>query len=427
ELLRAERCHLAAALQSGGRGARPSRQGWRRGLVSAQFCLAAAVLAAALLLLHSLGRLLAVAPGFSPDHVLTATLNVPDARYPQPDDDVRFFDHLLDRLSAQASIASAAAAMPTPLGGNNISVVLDWPDHPLPPAEQPSCRIGVVTPAYFAALEIPLLAGRAFTARDRHGSPEVAIVNQAFVRKFLPGRAALGVRIRTGLSSYPHDGQPVPAREIVGVVGDTRQSALGAPAPPMIYAPQDQIPFDGLNLVVRARAGAEAAAAAAVRSAVHGLDADVPVFNLRPMAAQVEASSAPARFDSLLLALFAALALLLAAVGLYAVMAQSVAQRRREIGVRVALGARRGEITGMVLREGLLMAAAGIGAGLVLAALLARWIGPSVSANLYATSVYDPVAFAAAPLLLLALAALACALPARRAASADPVQSLRLE
>lgn len=427
ELLRAERSQLAVSLQSGGRGARASRPGWRRGLVSAQFGLAAAVLAAALLLLHSLGRLLSVAPGFSADQVLDATINVPDARYPQPDDDARFFDQLLDRLAAQPSIAIAAAAMPTPLGGNNIGVNVDFLDHPLPEAEQTSCRIGVVSPDYFAALAIPLRAGRAFTRRDRHGSPEVAIVNQAFARKFLPGRAALGVRIRPGFASYPQDGQLDPAREIVGVVGDTRQSALSAPAPPMIYVPQDQIPFDGLDLLVRARPGADAAAAAAVRAAVHGLDPDIPVFDLRPMAALVDASSAPARFDSLLLTIFAALALLLASVGLYAVMAQSVAQRRREIGVRVTLGARRSEITGMVLREGMAMAAGGVGCGLLAAALLARWIGPAVSANLYATSIYDPLAFTAAPLLLLALAALACALPARRAASADPVQALRLE
>ncbi|MGH9481696.1 MAG: ABC transporter permease, partial [Terriglobales bacterium] len=409
ELLRCDRSgQLRDAMAAGGRGGLGAGgpRGWRRGLVAAQFALALAVLAGALLMIHSLGRLLNVAPGFSPNGVLTATINIPDAHYPQPGDDAQFFDRLVARLRAWPGVAAAAAAMPAPLGGSHIGVGFDLPDHPLPMQEQPDADVSVVTPGFFAALAIPLLRGRDFSDQDRHGSPEVAIVNQAFARQFLAGRDPLGVRITPGISSYS---SPDPVRTIIGIVADTRQSTLSAPDPPLLYIPQDQVPFDGLQLVVRTRPGAEAMAAAAARAVVHGLDPDVPVYNLRPMSAWVAASLAPARFNALLLTIFAGLALLLAAVGLYAVMAQAVAQRRREIGIRVALGAGRGEITGMVVREGMVMAGLGIGAGLLAAWGLGRALASTLAASLYATSALDPIAFAAAPLLLAAIAWAACA------------------
>lgn len=427
ELVRSESGgQLADAMAAGGRGSlgADSPRSWRRGLVAAQFALALAVLAGALLMIHSLGRLMNVAPGFAPERVLTASINIPDAHYPAPGDDAQFFDRLISRLRASPGVAAAAAAMPVPLGGNNIQTGFDLPDHPLPAQEQPNAHVGVTTPGYFAALGIPLLRGREFTDHDRHGSPEVAIVNEAFARQFLAGRDPLGVRVTPGISAYPG---PDRVRTIVGIAADTRQKTLSDPDPPMIYIPQDQVPFDSLQLVVRARPGAEALAAIAVRAAVHGLDPDVPVYDLQPMSAWVDRSLAPARFNALLLGIFAGLALLLAAVGLYAVMAQAVAQRRREIGIRVALGAGRGEITGMVVREGMVMAGLGIAAGLLVAWALGRALTGALAANLYATSALDPLAFAAAPLLLAALAFAACALPARRAAAADPVAALRLE
>lgn len=237
EVLRAERGGgVSITLHAGGRGqAGPGPQHWRRGLVAAQFGIAVAVLVGALLLLHSLQRLLAVAPGFTPGQMLTATINIPDARYPQPGDDAAFFDRLIARLQAEPSIAAAAAGMPTPLDGNNIGVGFDQPLHPLPPAERPNTRVGVVTPDYFSALGIPVVSGRAFSPHDRHGAPEVAIVNQAFARQFLKGRAAVGAQITPGLSAFSG---PPPARTIVGVVGDTRASALSAPSPASCICPR---------------------------------------------------------------------------------------------------------------------------------------------------------------------------------------------
>jgi len=424
DLLRSEHGGGVAATMLAEARTVASRHAWRRVLVAAQFALALGVLTGALVLLHSLTRLVGVAPGFQPAHVLTASVNLPDARYPSPGDDAAFFGRLLDRLRAQPAIVSVGAAMPVPLSGNNIATSFDRPAAPLPQAEQPSTQIGVITPGYFNAMGIPLLHGRDFTDQDRHGSPEIAIVNQAFARQYLKGTAILGERLQPGISAFP-GGDPI--RTVVGIVGDTRQRSLDQAAPPMIYIPQNQVPFDGLILVARARPGAEAAAAAAIRDAVHGMDADIPIFDLKPMAAAVDSSLAPARFNALLLGLFAALALLLAAIGLYAVMAQAVAQRRREIGIRIALGAQRRQITGLVLREGLRMAGLGIGAGWLLSWGLSRVLASALAANLYDTSAMDPLALAGAPLLLASIAWAACALPARRAAAADPVASLRME
>jgi len=423
ELARGERGRLQDRLRAT-RSSPGGPRGWRRGLVGAQFALAVTVLVGALLLLHSLGRLLAIEPGFSPRQVLTASLFLPDARYPQPDDQSAYFSRLIAQLRRQPGVSTAAAAFGVPLTGYNIGVNFDLTDHPLPPAERPSTHVGIVTPGYFAALGIPLLQGRDFTAADRHLSPPVAIVNRSFARTFLAGRGALGARLTPSLSSYPG---PDPAYTVVGVVGDTRQSALSAPDPAMLYLPENQLPFGGMTLVVRFAPGAASRATAAVRAATHDLDPDVPAFALQPLSDYLSGSLAAARLSATLLALFASLALLLAALGLYAVMAQAVAQRRREIGLRMALGADRTSVVRLVMREGLTMAAWGTVAGLAAAWALGRSLAGALGAQLYATPLLDPLAFGAAPLLLLATALFACFLPARRAASADPLAALRLE
>jgi putative ABC transport system permease protein len=376
-----------------------------------------------LLLLHSLGRLLAIQPGFSPNQVLAASLFLPD-NYQQPGQQAEYFARLTERLRRQPGVSAAAAAFGAPLTGYQIGINFDLPDHPLPPAERPSTLVTIITPDYFSTLSIPLLQGRDFAAADRHLSPAVAIVNQSFARSFLAGRAAVGARITPSLASYPG---PQPAYTVVGVVGDTRQSALSAPDPPLLYLPESQMPFSGMTLVVRFAPGGASRAASAIRAVTHDLDPNVPAFDLKPLSDFLSASLAAARLSAGLLALFASLALLLAAVGLYAVMAQAVAQRRREIGVRMALGADRRTVVAMVLREGLTMAAWGTAVGLAAAWALSRALAGMLGAQLYATSMLDPLAFAAAPLLLLATALLACFLPARRAAGADPIAALRLD
>ncbi|HXR97828.1 MAG TPA: ADOP family duplicated permease [Terriglobales bacterium] len=266
EQTKIERKRVGAVLQSGAYGG-SNRQAWRRSLVAVQFAIAGCVLLTAFLLLHSLDRLIHAPLGFAPDNVLNATINIPDARYPQPDQQGRFFARLTDLLRQEPAIAGAAAAMPTPFSGNNIGVNFNWPDHPLPPQRQPHTGIGVLTPGYFGILGIPLLAGRDFATTDTHAAPQVAIVNQAFARQFFPGTSPLGRRIQPGLWSY--EGSPRPV-QIIGVVGDTRSASLRDPQGPMVYEPQAQVPFDGLILLVRPRWGAESAAAAAVRRVVHG-------------------------------------------------------------------------------------------------------------------------------------------------------------
>lgn len=396
----------------------PARAALRRVLISGQFGLALAVLIAAGLLLHSLGRIVHTPPGLDPNQVLTTTITIPDSRYPTPDDQARFFRELTDQVRVQPGIAAAAAAMPAPFLGGNMSVDFEFAGHPLPAPERPSARIGVITPGYFHALAVPLLAGRDFTAADAHAGPQVAIVNQAFARAFLRGRPALGARIIPGLASYAG---PDPPRAIVGIVADFKSIRLAAPVEPMMFVPQAQVPFDGMVLTVRARPGAEAQAASAIRAVVHRLDADIPIYDLQPMTERMKATSASAGFAALLLGLFAGLAVLLAAVGLYAVLAQSVAARRREIGIRLALGADRRRIAGMVVGEGLALAGLGALGGLLLAAVSSR----ALASQLYATSAHDPAAFLGALGLQFVVGAVACFVPARRAASADPLTALR--
>ena len=413
---------LGGTMQAGARSVAGGPRGWRRGLIAVQFGLALAVLIAAGLLLHSLGRMLSSSPGYDPNGILQASINLPDAKYPKPGDAGRFFTRMVDQLRQQPGIMAAAAALPFPLGGGNLGVTFDLAAHPLAEGDRPTVRLGLVTPGYFAAMRIPLLSGRAFTAADRHAAPQVAIVSASFARRFLAGRPVLGTRFTPDINMY--DG-PAPVRTIVGVVADVKNVSLAAPPSPMVYLPENQAPFGSMVAVVRIRPGAQALVESEIRHVVRGLDPDVPIFDLKPMRALLQANAAPLSFDALLLGLFAGLALLLAAIGLYAVMAQAVAQRRREIGIRVALGAGRGQVGAMVVREGMAMALLGAGAGLAVAAVLSRALQRMLHADLYQTTGLDPLTFVLAPLLLLGIALLACGLPARRAASADPIRALR--
>ncbi|MGH9466765.1 MAG: ADOP family duplicated permease [Terriglobales bacterium] len=403
--------------------ARLAPRRWRRSLIGTQFAVALIVLVAALLLLASLARLVRAPLGFHSAGVLTASVNMPDARYPTAAALASFSARLLDHLRQQPGVAAAATSAYLPFQ-HGFSIDFRDVNHPAPGPPAGSSLLNIISPGYFHLLAIPLLAGRTFTSADVHASPPAAVVNQAFVRRFLAGQPAVGRRIQPGIASFTGGPQ---MRQIVGVVADTRQGALSRPAPPLVYIPQQQVPFPDVVAFVRARPGDEAAAASELRQTVARLDSDIPIYDLKPLSEYRQAKLAPWQFSVWLLAVFAGLALVLAAVGLYGVMAQAVTERRREIAVRMALGAGRHSIIGMVLGEGMALAAAGCGVGLLAAWVLSRALGAQLSANLYATSPLDPVALAGAMVVLLAAAWLACVLPARRAATADPAAVLRAE
>jgi putative ABC transport system permease protein len=277
----------------------------------------------------------------------------------------------------------------------------------------------MITLDYFRTLSIPLVKGRDFTARDDAGAPGVIIVNEAFARKFFPNEDPLGKRIKPGISTDEND--PV-MREIVGVVGNVRHRSLSAAVEPEVYVPHAQIPLDSMSLVVKTGADARSLAGA-VRNEVRALDKDLPVYNVKTLDDYLAMSVAQPRFNTLLLASFAALALVLTAVGLYGVMSYSVVQRTHEIGVRLALGAQSSDVLKLVVGQGMLLALIGTGLGL-LASLAATRVLASL---LYEVSAADPLIYAGITLLLTTVALLACYIPARRATKVDPMVALRYE
>ena len=423
-LVRAQaRRRLGREVVANGRGAPGGGQGWRRGVLIAQFGLTLAALFVAGLLLHSFQRLAAAPLGFAPGHILTATVSLPERRYPTPGGWANFFGRLTVQLGERAPVAVVAAVDPLPFDGTRHAARFDHPSSPLPEARQPQADFLVTTPGYFRALAIPLLRGRDFSARDTRMAVQVAIVNQAFALRYFAGHA-LGRRITPAVAAY--SGRP-PARKIVGVVGDTLQAGPAVAAPPIFYLPESQAPMAGMTLIVRPRPGAEREAAGAIAVAMARLDPGVPAGRVAPMRARLSQALAPARFDALLLGLFAGLALALSALGLYAMMTQAVALRRREIGIRLALGADRAAVTGMILRDAMVVAGAGAATGVALTLGLSRLLNAALGGVLYRVSSLDPMALAGALALLLLVAVAATAAPARRAAKADPVAALRLE
>jgi predicted permease len=415
---------LVGTLKQGGRGA-SGHAGRRRAsdaLVVAEVALAVVLLAGAGLLTRSFTRLLEVDPGFRPERVTTFTVTLPPAKYGKDAQLQAFAAALVERLARLPGAQSAAVVSGLPLSDAGFSLSFTVDGRPAPdPGAEPSAQVRVATPAYFATMGIPLVRGRAFTERDRDGSPQVVVINREAARRFFPGEDPLGRRVQLG---WTRDSVRM-GGEIVGVVGDVRQFGLDAAPVPEIYAPYDQFPLDELSAVVRSTADEQdqAAVLAAVWGAVGELDRDLPVYALRTLEELVSESVARPRFYMLLLGAFAAVALLLSAVGIYGVMSYAVRQRTREIGIRVALGATGGRVLRMVLGQGLTLALAGA----ILGLLAALWVTRLMASLLYGVSPTDPPALAAGAVVLVAVAALACYLPARRAARADPLTAIRAD
>ncbi len=417
--LRLSRTDLSQALKEGGRGSEggAGHNRFRSMLVIAETAIAVVLLTGAGLLVESFRKLQSVDPGFSARDVATFHTSLPEAKYDEARQ-VRFYDDLLDRVRSREGVRSAAAIFPIPLGDSHIGITFTIEGRPVPKADEPSAQYRQVSPGYFQTMGIPLLSGRDFTDRDDTKAPPVIIVNEALVRTYFPGENVLGRRIRPGVA---RDGEPK-TREIVGVVGNVRHRGLGVEESPEYYIPYRQLSIADMTVVAQTDADPRVLANDA-RAIVASLDPDVPVFRVQTLRDYVFASIAQPRFNALLLSLFAGVALVLTGIGLYGVLAYAVAVRTREIVIRMALGARRGDILAMVVRRGLVLAATGVVIGLAAALLVTRLL----RALLFHVAPSDPATFAGAGLLLGAVALLASFVPAYRATRFEPMQALRGE
>jgi len=385
-------------------------------LVTAEIALAVVLLIGAGLLARTFIYLITVNPGFDPHHLLTLRISVSGNEYSKPEQQTAFFEQLLERVKALPAIQSADAGSGLPLLGWGSLRGTDVEGQPeAPPGLRPDVPCDAVGPGYFRTLRIPLLAGRAFSEQDRQGAPQVAIVNQAFARQFFPDQNVLGKHVRAGLRTGPW-------REIIGIVGNVKQLGLDHPESPAIYLPYLQEPDSSMDALVRA-AGDPLNSVADVKAAVRAVDANQPVYDVATMDQRLSESIAPQRFNALLVGMFALLALGLGAIGIYGVLAYSVAQRTHEIGVRVALGARRADVLALVVGEGMRLVALGMGIGLPGALALTRLL----RSLLFGVKPSDPVTLLAVSVGLLLVASLACYLPARRATKIDPMVALRYE
>jgi putative ABC transport system permease protein len=412
---------IALSLREGNRGSRtrPGTSRARSALVIAEITLALMLLAGAGLLLKSFARLSEVEPGFQPARVASFTVTLSPVKYEKLEQQRAFGAALLDEVRRIPGVDSAGLAFGLPLSGSSFSISFTVTGRPEPePNAEPSAQLRVVSPGYFGAMGIPIKRGRTIAATDRPGGPRALVISEETARRHFPGEDPVGKRVEFGWS---RDGERL-AGEIVGVVGDVRQHSLRGDVTRHAYVGFDQWPIDELTVVMRTR-GDPAVALRAAQGAVAALDRDLPVYDLMTLEHMVDQSLGQPKFYLLLLSGFAVLAAVLAAVGIYGVMAYTVQQRTREIGIRMALGASQERVVTMVVRRGLTLAVGGIALGTVGAYAVTRVL----RSLLYGVSERDPVTFAAVAVLLGGVALAASWIPARRAAHVDPLAAMRME
>jgi putative ABC transport system permease protein len=414
----AARDTVALALRDAARSHIGAGRRMRSLLVAAEVALSLILLAGAGLLFRTMLGLQAADPGLDPAGLFTFRLTLPSARYPEGPGRTRFFARVLDQIRGLPGVRSASAVSFLPFSGDSSATNVKIAGHAKPPAgEEPVATVGTVMPDYFQTMRIPILSGRAFTAGDNTpGSPYRFVVNEAFVRRYLYGENPLGQQIRVAMDRQN------PFGEIVGVAGDVKEEALDKAPQPTAYYIYAHLPYPGMAFVVRT-ATDPLALAGPVRRLVRSLDPGLPVADARTMIAVVGETFSRQRFSALLLGAFSAVSLLLAAVGIYGVLAYSVTERTREIGVRMALGAEPRRITALVIAGAAWVVLPGIAAGIAGAVALSGLL----RSLLFGVGPHDALTLAAAAVLLTAVALAAAYLPARRASRLLPLEALRIE
>jgi putative ABC transport system permease protein len=381
-------------------------------LVVSQVALSLVLIVGAGLLLRSFVRLLRVDPGFDAQNVLTMNISLPTVKYAKPDQQIAFFDELLRRVSALPGVRNAATSATLPLHFIRIAPVLPEGQPDVPLSQRPFVDVEAVSPQWFETLRVPLRAGRPFTAADNAQTPRVVIANETLARQFWPDQNPIGKHIIVGRI-------PAPA-EIVGVAADIKNKGLEQDSQPQLYLPFPQLPWGDMNLLIRT-AVPPRSITSAVRAQISAVDPDQPVTKIQTVDDLMNDSRSEPRFTMMLLSVFSATALGLAVIGIYGVLSYSVAQRRQEFGIRLALGAGHEDILALVVRHGLMLAMAGIVIGLLAALFLTRLM----ASMLYKVGTRDLVTFVFTPLLFLGIALLASYLPARRATKVNPIEALR--
>jgi predicted permease len=415
--LQASRAELVETLKDSARGSSSERSGrFRAALIVAEVALSVVLLVGSALLLISFIRLQRTPPGFEPKGAATAFVGVPAGRYATPAQQAQFFVDVIARLSEQPQVTGAAAAIGLPMSGFNPRSPYSVGGRPvLPLPQRPLANLGIVSDDYFRVMRISLSAGRPFNADDRQGSPGVCIINESLAKRLFPGESALGHILLRGKDADFK-------AEVVGVIHDVKTNGLNAPAPDEIYFPLRQLPRPGMAIVARTD-GDPAALQAVLRSTVAAVDNDQPISFFATLDSNVAQSLGVQRIVASLTAVFAAVALVLSAIGLYSVLAYAVSQRTSEIGIRMALGAQPGQVVGLVMRDGLELVALGLAAGLAAAAGAARWI----ETRLFGVRPLDPLVYAGVAGVFAVVAVLACLVPSLRASRIDPLLALRAE
>jgi len=413
----ASRTALSETLKEGGRsGTGAARSKLRGALVVAEVMLSVMLLVGAGLLLRSFAALQSVNPGFDASHVLTFQIDLPGRKYAEPAQVVQFFGQLQERLRQLPGVRGVGAISWLPLGGRGSATSLRLPDRPVPPpGQEPGADVRMVTPTLFETLRIPLLRGRGITPQDTDKTPKVVVINETMAKQHWPGEDPVGKRV------FMSWGEEIEA-QVVGVVGDVHLTSLETDPRATLYWPLAQLENDFMTVMVRSEQDPRLLATA-IKRQVAALDPELPAAKMQPLAEVVSASVNEPRFTATLLGLFASVALMLAAVGIYGVLAYSVAQRTHEIGIRMALGAHPADIVGMVLRQGMGQTALGVAVGLAGSFALTG----AIEKLLFKIEATDPITFAGVVLVLAAAALLACYIPAQRATKVDPMVALRYE
>ena len=412
--LQLARSNPNTALRDEGRGVSVghTRTQMKNLLVVSQVALSLLLLIGAGLLLRSFLRLLSVDPGFDAHNVLTMDISLPTVKYANPDQQIAFFDEILRRVSVLPGVRSAATSVALPLSFKRMTPVLPEGQPDVPLALRPFVDIEAISPQWFQTMRVPMREGREFTETDDAQAPKVVIANESFAHRFWPNQNPIGKHLIVGRWTDP--------AEVVGVAADVKNYGLEQDPRPQLYLSFPQIPWTNMNLLVRTAVPPEGLISA-VRAQIAAVDSDQPVTHIQTVDELMDNSRSQPRFTMLLLAVFSATAPVLAVIGIYGVLSYSVAQRRQEFGIRLALGAAHADILRMVVRQGVVLAALGIMFGLLASFALTRLM----SSMLYKVGTIDLATFILTPALFLGIALLASYVPARRATRVNPVEALK--